>query len=56
MPIAITALLFVFWIFMAYRAFQRGDLLMAGLLLIVGVVLTAWRVTSARKRAAAANR
>jgi len=55
MPIAVTAVLFVFWIFMAFRAFQRGDLLMAGVLLAVGVVLTAWRVTAARKRAAPAD-
>jgi hypothetical protein len=37
-------LLLVFWIFMAYRALQRGDLAMAALFGIVGVSLTAYRL------------
>ena len=37
-------LLLVFWIFMAYRALQRGDLAMAALFGIVGVALTMYRL------------
>jgi hypothetical protein len=51
MPIAITSLLFVFWVVMAYRQFQRGDLLLAGLFLVIGVVLSAYRVTAAKRLA-----
>jgi hypothetical protein len=49
MPIAVTAVLFVFWVVMAYRQFQRGDLLLTGLFLVVGVVLSAYRVVAAKK-------
>jgi hypothetical protein len=49
MPIAVTAVLFIFWIFMAYRAFERGDLVMAGVLVLVGIVLTAYRYSAAQK-------
>ena len=56
MPIAVTALLFVFWIVMAYRQFQRGDMLLGGLFLVVGVVLSAYRVVAAKKLAAARAR
>jgi hypothetical protein len=37
-------LLLVFWIFLAYRALQRGDIAMAALFGIVGVSLTAYRL------------
>jgi hypothetical protein len=43
MGLAVTLVLLVFWLAMAYREFQRGDLLLAGVLLAVGVVLTLWR-------------
>jgi hypothetical protein len=36
---------------MAYRAFQRGDLLVAGILLAVGVALSVYRMGAARKLA-----
>lgn len=49
MPIALTALLFVFWIYLAYRAFQRGQLGLAGFYLAVGIGLTVYRVMAARK-------
>jgi len=49
MPIAVTAVLFIFWIVMAYRAFQRGDMLLAGVFALVGVVLTVYRVSTAKK-------
>ena len=37
-------LLLVFWIFLAYRALQRGDTTMALLFGVVGVSLTAYRL------------
>lgn len=37
-------LLLVFWIFLAWRALQRGDIAMAALFGIVGVSLTAYRL------------
>ena len=37
-------LLLVFWIFLAYRALQRGDMIMALLFGVVGVSLTAYRL------------
>jgi hypothetical protein len=53
MPIAVTVVLFIFWIFMAYRAFERGDMMMAGVFLLVGIVLTAYRYSAAQKVAKA---
>lgn len=37
-------LLLVFWIFLAYRALQRGDTDMAILFGVVGISLTAYRL------------
>jgi hypothetical protein len=37
-------LLLVFWIFLAYRAFARGDTTMAMVLIVVGIALTAYRL------------
>ena len=47
----IVVILLGFWLFMAYRAFQRGDLVYAGVLLLVGIALTAWRLGVGRRRA-----
>jgi hypothetical protein len=41
-------LLLGFWLFMAYRAFSRGDLTLAMVFLVTGLVLTAWRLNAAR--------
>ena len=49
MPVAVTSVLFLFWIVLAYRSFQRGDMVQAGVFLLVGVVLTVYRF---RRRAA----
>lgn len=51
MPVAVTFVLFVFWMVLAYREFQRGDTLLAGVFLLVGLVLTVYRY---RRRAAQA--
>ncbi len=39
-------LLLVFWIFLAYRALLRGDMVMAALFGVVGVSLTVYRLRS----------
>ena len=49
MPKAVTAVLFLFWIVMAYRAFERGDMLLAGVFALVGIVMSVYRVNVAKK-------
>jgi hypothetical protein len=44
---AVSLVLLVFWLAMAYRAWQRGDMLLAGVFLAVGVMLTIYRLRSA---------
>jgi len=41
-------LLMCFWVFMAYRAFVHGDWTLAMVFLGTGMVLTAWRLNSAK--------
>ena len=50
MPIAVTLALLVFWLVLAYRQFQRGDLTMAGIFLFVGIALTIYRIRQAQGR------
>jgi hypothetical protein len=50
-PIAVIFVLFIFWIVMAYRAFERGDMLLAGVFALVGIVLSAYRYSVVQKRA-----
>jgi hypothetical protein len=50
MPIAVTFLLLSFWLVLAYRQYQRGDLVLAGIFLAVGVVLTVYRIRQAQSR------
>ena len=45
MRMAVIVALCIFWLVLAYRAFERGDLLLAGVFLAVGVALTAYRLT-----------
>lgn len=47
MPVAIVLVLLLFWAVMAFRAFQRGDLLLAGVFLAVGIALTVYRLRRA---------
>ena len=42
-------LLLVFWVFLAYRALQRGDTTMAIVFVVVGVSLTAYRLRGASR-------
>ena len=50
MPVAVTFALLVFWLAMAWRQYQRGDLVLAGVFLMVGAVLTIYRYRAATKR------
>lgn len=53
MPVALTAVLLVLWIAMAYRELQRGNLMLAGVFLLVGIALAVLRL---RVRRAASPR
>jgi hypothetical protein len=44
----VIVVLCLFWIVMAYREFQRGEMLLAGTFLLVGIALTAYRVSKLR--------
>jgi hypothetical protein len=44
MPVVLVLILLVFWIVLAWRAFQRGDLLLAGVFLAVGIAMTFYRL------------
>jgi len=50
MPIAVTLALLLFWLALAYRQYQRGDLVLAAVFLVVGVVLTVYRIRQAQNR------
>jgi hypothetical protein len=49
MSLPVTSVMLIFWLFMAYRAFQRGDIPMAAVLTLVGVVLTVYRLKTLRR-------
>lgn len=44
MKIVVIVALAIFWLALAYREFQVGDMLLAGVFLLVGVALTAYRL------------
>jgi hypothetical protein len=44
MRMPVILLLLVFWIFLAFRALQRGDTTMAMILVAIGIALTAYRL------------
>jgi hypothetical protein len=50
MPVVLTVALLVFWLVMAYRQFQRGDMLLAGIFLVVGIALTVYRLRAWQAR------
>lgn len=53
MPVVLAVVLLVLWIAMAYREFQRGNLMLAGVFLLVGIGLAVFRL---RVRRAASPR
>lgn len=44
MNVAIILALLAFWLFLAYRRFAQGDLVMAGVFLVIGIALTVYRL------------
>jgi hypothetical protein len=50
MPIAVTLALLLFWVVVAYRQYQRGDMVLAGIFLFVGIALTIYRIRQAQSR------
>jgi len=44
MRMPLVLLLLAFWIFLAYRAMERGDTTMAIVLVVVGLSITAYRL------------
>jgi hypothetical protein len=52
MPIIITAVLCL-WLLIAWRQYERGDLLLAGVCALVGILLALyrWKVWQARQNA-----
>ena len=50
MPIAVTLVLLLFWLALAYRQYQRGELVLAAIFLLVGVVLSVYRIRQAQTR------
>jgi hypothetical protein len=51
MPVAVTLALLVFWVVIAYREYQRGNMVLAGVFLFVGIMLTIFRIRQAQSRA-----
>lgn len=44
MRLVVVVLLLCVWLYLAYREYQAGDMMLAGLFLLVGIALTAWRL------------
>jgi hypothetical protein len=51
MPAAVSLVLLLVWLGLAYRSYQRGDLLFAGIFLLVGIVITIHRLRSVNLKA-----
>jgi hypothetical protein len=47
-PPLLSIALLVFWLALAYRAYQRGDLLFASVVALVGIALTVYRLRGVR--------
>ncbi len=48
MKIAVIVALAIFWLALAYREFQLGDMLLAGVFVLVGIALTTYRISKLR--------
>jgi hypothetical protein len=56
MSLVVTLALLVLWLVLAWRQYQRGDLVLAGIFAAVGVVLAIYRYRAAMKRAQQSDR
>lgn len=44
MPVALVVVLLIFWLAMSWREYQRGEMLLAGVFLLVGIALSVYRL------------
>ena len=44
MRLVIVLLLLCVWLYLAYSEYQSGNMMLAGLFLLVGIALTTWRL------------
>jgi hypothetical protein len=47
MRLVIVVLLLCIWLYLAYSEYQAGNMMLAGLFLLVGIALTTWRLRRA---------
>jgi hypothetical protein len=53
MPVVVSAVLFLLWMAIAWRQYQRGELLLAGVCVLVGALLAVYRLKLWRARQSA---
>jgi hypothetical protein len=56
MPVIVSAVLFLLWMAIAWRQYQRGDLLLAAVCALVGALLAVYRLKLWRARQSARTR
>lgn len=44
MRLVVVLLLLCVWLYLAYSEYQSGNMMLAGLFLLVGIALTTWRL------------
>jgi len=47
MRLVVIVLLLCVWLYLAYQEYRSGNMALAGLFLLIGIALTAWRVRRA---------
>jgi hypothetical protein len=47
MRLVIIVLLLCLWVYLAYSEYQAGNMMLAGLFLLIGIALTTWRLRRA---------
>jgi hypothetical protein len=50
MRVVVSLTLLLFWLFLAYRRYEHGDMPLAGLFVLIGVVLTIYRLRTPQAR------
>lgn len=48
MRLVVIVLLLCLWLYLAYREYQSGNMMLAGLFLLIGIALTTWRLRRAQ--------